>query len=145
MVSTRASMYAILAKEKVCVLCARACVCTLNFIFKSLRPHGLECALNLGVRSLMPLRRHGSTCFGESSNRFAKPSHGDGRRQHRGAGSGKMREGGNMIDRRDQNPVYCARAGCHESRPHLCTFQLCHRCCKSTGVYTACTAHSHLI
>jgi len=69
MVSTRASMYAMLDKEKVCVLCARACVFMLYFIFKSLRPHGLECALNLGVRSLMPLCRHGSTCFGESSNR----------------------------------------------------------------------------
>jgi len=28
----------------------------------------LECALNLRVLPVLPLRRHGSTCFGESSN-----------------------------------------------------------------------------
>jgi len=67
-VRTRASMYAVLTKEEVCVLCARAWVCTLYFIFMSLRLHGLEFALNLGVRPVLPLRRHGSTCFGESSN-----------------------------------------------------------------------------
>jgi len=34
-----------------------------------------------------------------------KPAHGIGRPQHRGTGSGKMREGVNMKDRQDQSPV----------------------------------------
>ena len=145
-------------KEEVCVLCARARV----WMLYGLKRRRVYCAHEREyVRcissscpcvhmSRMRTEFESTACatFTQAWEymfwRIVKPAHGDGRPQHRGTGSGKMREGGNMRDRRDQNPVYCARARCHESRPHSCTFQFCHRYCKSTSVYTACTDYYHL-